>query len=316
MRAALTLLTLAGLCAGVEPKTLDVETFTLDWKDAKRKDREVPVRVYAPKGVKGPMPVILFSHGLGGSRDGYEYLGRHWAANGYVVVHLQHRGSDELVWKGKATPLAAMREAANAANAVARSYDVRFSVDRLAKLNKDEGRLKSLLDMDRLGMAGHSFGAQTTLAAAGTVYAGGKIDEPRIKAAVAMSPAPPALGDLGRAFGSITIPVFHLTGTKDDGAGITKLEPADRRKPFDHSKGPRWLLTLTDGDHAVFGGRKRLLAVKTDAAHHAAILSSTTAFLDHHLKGHARASAWTSDEFRKGLAKHGTFEEGKPAGKP
>ena len=39
--------------------------------------------------------MIVFSHGLGGTRDGYEYLGRHWASYGYVSVHLQHKGSDD-----------------------------------------------------------------------------------------------------------------------------------------------------------------------------------------------------------------------------
>ena len=48
-------------------------------------------------------PVVLFSHGLGGSREGYGYLGSYWAAHGYVAVHLQHIGSDE-------TMLAAMSE--------------------------------------------------------------------------------------------------------------------------------------------------------------------------------------------------------------
>ncbi len=41
----------------------------LDWKDEKR-DREVPVKIYVPKTGQGPFPVILFSHGLGGDREG------------------------------------------------------------------------------------------------------------------------------------------------------------------------------------------------------------------------------------------------------
>src|SRR5579885_3303466 len=71
-----------------------------DWVDAARQQRAVPVTVYAPKGGDGPFPVILFSHGLGGTRDGYAYLGRYWASYGYVVVHVQHLGSDDGVWKG------------------------------------------------------------------------------------------------------------------------------------------------------------------------------------------------------------------------
>ena len=57
---------------------------------------------------------MLFSHGLGGSREGSAFLGKHWAARGYVVVFLQHPGSDESVWKSKpfAERMPAMRQAA------------------------------------------------------------------------------------------------------------------------------------------------------------------------------------------------------------
>src|ERR1700722_20103770 len=80
----------------------EVEELKLEWKDAKR-ERAVPVKVYLPKG-EGPFPVVIFSHGLGGSRDGYEYLGRHWASHGYVGVHLQHLGSDSSVLKDVPPP--------------------------------------------------------------------------------------------------------------------------------------------------------------------------------------------------------------------
>ena len=70
-----------------------VETASFDWTDAAR-NREVPVKIYYPKDGAGTCPLIVFSHGLGGSREGYEYLGRHWASHGYVSVHVQHKGSD------------------------------------------------------------------------------------------------------------------------------------------------------------------------------------------------------------------------------
>src|SRR4051812_40026410 len=102
IRAMLLLTLVAAVGQGEVPKAgpYAVETFTLDWKDAKRKDREVPVRLYVPQKAKGPRPVVIFSHGLGGSRDNAAYLGKHWASHGFVCVYVQHRGSDELVWKG------------------------------------------------------------------------------------------------------------------------------------------------------------------------------------------------------------------------
>ena len=65
------------------------------WTDASR-NREVPVRIYAPdrKHGDGPFPVVVFSHGGGESREAFTYLGTHWAEHGYIAVFLTHPGSD------------------------------------------------------------------------------------------------------------------------------------------------------------------------------------------------------------------------------
>ena len=85
-------------------------------QDATR-DRALPIRVYLPVASKAA-PVVLFSHGLGGSRENNPYLGKHWSARGYAVVFVQHPGSDESVWKGQGPariPMA-MKEAATPIN--------------------------------------------------------------------------------------------------------------------------------------------------------------------------------------------------------
>ena len=91
---------------------------TLDFtvKDHGRQ-REIPIRIYLPS-VKTPAPVVLFSHGLGRSRQGNAYLGNHWASRGYVVVFIQHPGSDSSVWQDKplAVRMAAMKRVANLDN--------------------------------------------------------------------------------------------------------------------------------------------------------------------------------------------------------
>ena len=46
-----------------------------DWHDVAR-NRDVPAKIYFPTEGAGPFPVIIFSHGLGGTREGYEYLAR------------------------------------------------------------------------------------------------------------------------------------------------------------------------------------------------------------------------------------------------
>src|ERR1700754_2193912 len=71
----------------------------LSTTDVKR-SREIPIRIYLPLQAESS-PVIIFSHGLGGTRAGSEFLGNHWAQRGYVVVFVQHPGSDDSVWKSK-----------------------------------------------------------------------------------------------------------------------------------------------------------------------------------------------------------------------
>src|SRR5579863_6163408 len=80
------------------PGTNQVGIIRYEWQDASR-DREVPVKIYYPTNGAGPFPVIIFSHGLGGSREGYAYLGEDWVAHGYVSVHVQHHGSDQGIFK-------------------------------------------------------------------------------------------------------------------------------------------------------------------------------------------------------------------------
>ena len=65
---------------------------TFEVKD-KGSSRVIPIRVYLPEEEKAA-PVVLFSHGLGGSRENNPYLGSHWAKRGYMVVFVQHLGRD------------------------------------------------------------------------------------------------------------------------------------------------------------------------------------------------------------------------------
>src|SRR6266487_2307473 len=56
-------------------KMLPTDFVRVDWHDAAR-NRDVPAKIYFPAASAGPFAVIIFSHGLGGTREGYEYLAR------------------------------------------------------------------------------------------------------------------------------------------------------------------------------------------------------------------------------------------------
>ncbi len=288
-----------------------------DWTDTAR-DRVMPVRMYVPDGADGQLPVIVFSHGLGGTRSGYEYLGRHWASYGYLCVHIQHPGSDDAAWRGQADPMASMKAAANGRNTMQRGLDIKFALDQLEALQAADPVLRGKLDLDRVGFAGHSFGAHTTLMAIGQVFPlpGGRdfsFGDPRVKAAIALSPAPMGKGDPAKAYGAIATPCFHMTGTADSSI-ITDTQPDARRVPYDSiTRADQYLLILQDGDHMVFSGARRHGDGTKDAVHHNLILQSSVAFWDAYLKGDPKALDWlTGEGFAGVLGDEGTFEMKRP----
>ncbi|MGA2062472.1 MAG: hypothetical protein ABSG67_18480, partial [Thermoguttaceae bacterium] len=164
----------------------------VQWFDAGR-SRQEPVKIYYPSAGKGPFPVVLFSHGLGRSREDCAYLGTHWASRGYISVFVEHAGSDEAVWRGKVQPKKHLKEAFdNPATTRNRPLDMRFTLDQIERLKRDGDPLAQRMDLDRVGAAGFDLGAQTVLALAGQVLPGGIIEaDDRIKAVIAMSPPVP-----------------------------------------------------------------------------------------------------------------------------
>jgi predicted dienelactone hydrolase len=104
----------------------------LDWVDDSRQ-RPVPVRLYLPAQAAAaapPAPLVVFSHGIGGSRRGYSYLGRHFAQHGVASLHLQHVGSDHSLWGGSVFGLAGRLAAAAQDAASFRSKMLRWSYPR------------------------------------------------------------------------------------------------------------------------------------------------------------------------------------------
>lgn len=281
-----------------------IVSLTFDVKDAVR-DRIVPVRVYLP-GSNKPAPVILFSHGLGGSRDNNPYLGKHWAKRGYVVVVVQHPGSDESVWKGipAAQRMAAIKTAMSLENFLARVKDIPVVIDALTLWNgKRDHPLANRLDLQHLGMSGHSFGANTTQALAGQFYerVGVSFLEARIDAAVMMSVGPPAVGDPATAFAPIKIPCMLMTGTRDD-SPIGNTRAADRLNVFPYlQQAAAWQVVFDRATHMDFSEVDLLGRVPKDARYHRAILALSTAFWDTQLKGDAAAKGWLNGEGAKSV---------------
>ncbi|MGJ8653556.1 MAG: alpha/beta hydrolase family protein [Opitutaceae bacterium] len=259
--------------------------------------REIPIRVYLPES-QAATPVVLFSHGLGGSRENNPYLGKHWADAGYVVVFIQHIGSDASVWKDVPghKRLAELKDAASRENAVLRFEDVSFVLDQLEVMNvSDNSALSGRMDLDKIGMSGHSFGAVTTQWVTGQkqLLLGAKYKDERIDAALAMSPSAPRAGRASRAFGDIEIPWLSMTGTEDvsmiGGADVESRLAVYKALP----DGDKYELFLHGATHMAFSERElRSQEGSRNPNHHNAILKISTAFWDAYLKEDTSAEAW------------------------
>ncbi|NMN06430.1 MULTISPECIES: dienelactone hydrolase [unclassified Novosphingobium] len=280
------------------------------WTDAARSGRPVPVRIRMPEG-RAQVPVILFSHGLGGSLDAGTNWVTVWAAAGFATVNIEHAGSDAAIWKGRMRPMQGRRSAMNGQQLQARVDDVHFVLDRLAKGGREGACDLGRLDMDRVGMAGHSFGAQTVLAVSGARYGGAAImHDPRIKAAIALSPQPALRQDDRSAFGGIAIPFFSITGTRDELPFLNSVAPQDRTRPFAAMPtGSKYLLVLEDANHMMLGGQSKRMPVMRATAHIVdAVARFTTDFWRTYLmSGSSRPDLIAKD--RHLLAKEDHFEE-------
>lgn len=290
------------------PGEFDINTTEAVWHDAVRQ-RDVPVRIFSPKmtqnkvegATSGAFPVILFSHGLGGTREGGAIWGQHWASHGYIVLHLQHAGSDEAIWKGKSPneAIESLRASYSIENSKLRIGDVNFVLDQMARLKQTKVTPWVNADLNRIGMSGHSFGSQTTLALAGQ-----KLPMPgfkstrddRIKAAIAFSPNARLKTALDTQFGSISMPFFSITGTKDAAVMNDGTKAEDRLIPYQKMPaGEKYLTVFEGGDHMVFGGHGlggRRLETARDREIQTDIKAGTQAFWDSTLKQDMAAKKW------------------------
>jgi dienelactone hydrolase len=260
------------------------EAFDIDAFDAAR-DRAVPMRLYLPQlaGATRPVPLVVFSHGIGGSRTGYGWLGTHWADEGIASLHLQHVGSDRSVWTG-GSPFAVverLQAAARADEAVARVHDLRFALDAVLA-----DPLGERIDAGRIVAAGHSYGANTVLLAAGArVRRDGRpvdLSEPRLRAAIAIS-APPFYGEAspGPILAPVRLPSLHVTSTDD----VIRIPgywsgAEDRVAVFDAIGSERKVLAVFNGgSHSMFTDRAATGGPQLNARVKAATRELTVAFL-------------------------------------
>ena len=239
--------------------SLNIEKISFDWQDPTR-DRVVPALLFKPARQQKASALIVFSHGLGGSKERYAYLGQYWASHGYASLHVQHDGSDRKVWRGSRLTLAfRLMDAADTPEALARVQDVKFALDQILMSEH-----AAYFDKQNIVMAGHSYGANTAMLLSGAQVEQNRVlvslRDDRIKAAILIS-APPFYNDqpLDKVLAEVNIPTLHITTTEDEirVPGFYS-SPQDRFDLFDAmASNYKVLAVFSSGSHNVFSGWRR-----------------------------------------------------------
>jgi predicted dienelactone hydrolase len=183
---------------------------------------------------KGRFPLVVFSHGNGGSRNQNTFWCDYLASHGYIIVSADHTGNARwTIIDGKPIVFQASERNNSAKD---RPRDVSFLLDQMVLWDKGaDKRFAGRIDTDHAAVTGMSFGSYTAHWAAD--------QEPRFKAVIAMSGAPPSHTNL-------TVPSLRLLGTEDRTLGVAG-NAAIRDNHAKHA-GPSFLLELKNGGHFSF----------------------------------------------------------------
>lgn len=281
---------------------------TLEFPDLVDSDRgrRIPIKVHLPGG-EGTFPVVIVSHGGGGHWDANFAQAQHLASHGYVVLALEHVGSNTAVltgsWRWGANLRAMTRDAGEV---LGRPRDIRFGIDQARRWNSEHPQLRGRLDLEHVGVMGHSYGAYTTLVVTGARPAldwltpavapgrglGPDLRDLRVDCGVALSPQGP--GEpffLESSYASIGTPLLGISGSRDRQQGAA---PEDRRRAFAlWPPGDKVFIWLEGADHATFsdstGTDLRMLPSRSRQDAMPLVRAATLLFFDHCLKGDASA---------------------------
>lgn len=149
------------------PSYLAWQQETLTLLDKKR-DRSLAVDLYRPQielNVSLNIPLVIISHGFSGAKEDFDYLAQHLASYGMAVAILNHPGSDRTqldnFFAGTTRDILTAREF------IHRPQDVSYLLDELQRRERVAPSRLGTLDLERVGIIGHSFGSYTALALGG-----------------------------------------------------------------------------------------------------------------------------------------------------
>jgi predicted dienelactone hydrolase len=231
----------------------------------------------------GPYPVLLFSHGSCGYPLQSTFLLPVIASRGYVVIAPPHPGNTLSEFPSCASPQAQVESAQE------RPQDMIFVLDEMLTANgAPASDFFGVLDPDRIGMSGHSFGGFTT-------YFVVDLD-PRIKVAVPMAPATPG----NQA--TIEVPFLLMLGNID-----STVNNGTARTAYVNSPSPKYKVEIEHAGHFAFSNLcfpspdcNPPTTLTQDEAH-AHVLRWVVPFLEWYLRGDDTFAAFFEEPVPKGV---------------
>ncbi|MEA5462767.1 alpha/beta hydrolase [Leptothoe sp. PORK10 BA2] len=125
----------------------------------------IPADVYLPtlQGQRQPnRPTVIISHGLGSDRTSYAYLGEHLASHGFLVLNVEHPGSNaaqiNALLVGKSADVIPNEEFLERPQGISALLNY---------LEREATQYRNLINFAQVGIVGQSFGGYTALALAG-----------------------------------------------------------------------------------------------------------------------------------------------------
>lgn len=306
-----------GAYAGTGPHTVGrVEHLTVM---DERRDREIEITCRYPTEA-GSHKLLVWCHGLGGSRHHSRDLTELWASHGFVVIQPMFEDSIEHVARDH-PELGLQRHHIDNNEWVsvpevfefmigrllqppwwlARAADVTAVLDQAFELLGNVADFAGAVDCARTGVGGHSFGAYTSQLLSGVTIdlpGGGptSLRDDRVGAVViASGQGRDQQGLRDGSWDTVACPMLNITGSKDMGA--TTDDPNWKREPFVFAPpGDKYEVWMDGADHGL-GGISGNISAFVDDEHQRKIVEQTTlAFWRAYIAGDADALAWLNSE--------------------
>lgn len=202
------------------------------------------VGIWAPVAASGKLPLVIFSHGFNGCNTQSLFLTQGLAESGYLVIAPNHK--DAVCGNGVYNvPQESFK---NPELWTDQTYvDRKMDIQNLLLELQINSSWNSMIDWNKVALAGHSLGGYTVLGVAGAWRSwktGG------IKAVLALSPVcSPYTANPAGNLGGINAAIMYQGGTKDMGVTPYIKKPGGC---YDRSPSPTYFVEFDGAGHYAF----------------------------------------------------------------